>query len=673
MESVQDSEYIQLITEFNEEYLESKLFDCVASLNSIIEPAKIVDSQQAYEDIASLFSLCGLAIFKTIDNVYNRLKKQNFNVFLADLLIYLSNKLTLNPNEFNFLEARELAPHFYAYKTSSLNERKIHILCYLIRLMNFMLPNSIDFAIYFTEKNKLNGLVNLLKSQSFIDYLAENNSAVLGSIIYDLNWISKSSLNCKESWHELDAINLLFSFNQKVNRFKIFVYMIISNVAYDKEIETNKEMQDCVDEFVTLACDCINDEYSETTKLEFFDEETQTKQEFDVIYYLDRNNNVTASITGILLSLYRLSINDKIKWDFYQKPGLIAALRKLLFSGNDVEKEYVLQLITQLSFDKNVKNSLAQDTEMVDYVSNLLKSNNFTYKKLAKTCENFLWIIKAKQEETKKPTPQKSSKNLMISYNSGTRDLCLQIRDELIKAGYNVWIDVNEIHGSSLDSMAKAVENAEIVLMCVTEKYRQSINCQSEAQYSFRLQKKIIPLIMQKGYHNVDGWLGFIIGDKIFIDFTKYELNDCFKRLLNQIQLLNDEQITEKMVAVAHPSKSMSAAVVEHSASVNQNQIQLIVPDNLIKMFSSCKIGTEFKEDILQWNETQTEEWFKEKSIQDSILNSLQPINGKILYQLYQLQLYTPEFFYKSITSNQDINLKHVAYFCSCLNDIFKA
>jgi hypothetical protein len=56
--------------------------------------------------------------------------------------------------------------------------------------------------------------------------------------------------------------------------------------------------------------------------------------------------------------------------------------------------------------------------------------------------------------------------------------------------------------------MAKAVEGAQVVLMCVTEKYRQSVNCQAEAQYAFRMNKKIIPLIMQSGYASVDGWLG---------------------------------------------------------------------------------------------------------------------------------------------------------------------
>jgi cell division FtsZ-interacting protein ZapD len=71
-----------------------------------------------------------------------------------------------------------------------------------------------------------------------------------------------------------------------------------------------------------------------------------------------------------------------------------------------------------------------------------------------------------------------SDKHIMISYNTESIPLCLKIKDELEKSNYKVWIDINEIHGSSLDSMAKAVENAMCVLICVTEKYRQSNNCQ---------------------------------------------------------------------------------------------------------------------------------------------------------------------------------------------------
>ena len=207
--------------------------------------------------------------------------------------------------------------------------------------------------------------------------------------------------------------------------------------------------------------------------------------------------------------------------------------------------------------------------------------------------------------------------------------------------------------------MAKAVENAEIVLMCVTEKYRQSNNCQAEAQYSFRLQKKIIPLIMQKGYHNVDGWLGFIIGDKIFIDFTKYEFNDCIRKLLTQVQLLfkkeSDENTNENGDLVYGDEPNKQSSTKTPSANKVKAEIE--------KVKNETPAG---------WDESQTLQWFKESKISDSIYELLKPINGKNLYQLFQLQLHTPEFFYKSITEDKTISLKAVMHFCTCLKEIFK-
>lgn len=77
--------------------------------------------------------------------------------------------------------------------------------------------------------------------------------------------------------------------------------------------------------------------------------------------------------------------------------------------------------------------------------------------------------------------------------------------------GHQVWIEVDQIYGSSLSSMAEAIENASVVLMCVSEKYYLSPSCRLEAEYAVKLQKPIIPLIMQQDFTPV-GWLGAIIG-----------------------------------------------------------------------------------------------------------------------------------------------------------------
>jgi hypothetical protein len=50
--------------------------------------------------------------------------------------------------------------------------------------------------------------------------------------------------------------------------------------------------------------------------------------------------------------------------------------------------------------------------------------------------------------------------------------------------------------------------------MCITEKYKNSPYSRAEAEYTFGLQKKFIPLIMQNDY-KPDGWLGILIGTRI--------------------------------------------------------------------------------------------------------------------------------------------------------------
>lgn len=53
-----------------------------------------------------------------------------------------------------------------------------------------------------------------------------------------------------------------------------------------------------------------------------------------------------------------------------------------------------------------------------------------------------------------------------------------------------MWLDVDNINGGVLESMAEAVENSSIVLICMNEQYKQSYYCrlgsyQSLPSYSF--------------------------------------------------------------------------------------------------------------------------------------------------------------------------------------------
>jgi hypothetical protein len=59
----------------------------------------------------------------------------------------------------------------------------------------------------------------------------------------------------------------------------------------------------------------------------------------------------------------------------------------------------------------------------------------------------------------------------------------LTIVHELQSRGYQTWFDLENMKGSTVDAMSAAVEHAEVMLACVSLKYKESANCRLEAQY----------------------------------------------------------------------------------------------------------------------------------------------------------------------------------------------
>ena len=58
----------------------------------------------------------------------------------------------------------------------------------------------------------------------------------------------------------------------------------------------------------------------------------------------------------------------------------------------------------------------------------------------------------------------------------------------------------------------------------------------AEADYSFKRHKRIVPLLLQQGY-DPDGWLGLILGSKLYFDFSpakKFE--DSIEALIKELK-----------------------------------------------------------------------------------------------------------------------------------------
>jgi hypothetical protein len=364
-------------------------------------------------------------------------------------------------------------------------------------------------------------------------------------------------------------------------------------------------------------------------------------------------------------------------------------IKKIIYNGNEVEKEFSLKLLYQLCFDDEIAKDLVTDKQIIDYLINLKKDKSVKRKSLLKNCNGILFMLNnktdldvdfadeavpAQQSEAKtgsskqiqetesikkSATPtDEQQKHIMISYNRDSRDVCLSIKKQLEKLGYDVWIDVEDIKGSSLESMANAIENSQCVLMGMTEKYKLSSNCRLEAEYAVQLNKYIIPLILQKDY-KADGWLGIILGSKMFINFKKYDFDECIRRLKLEVENAYEKK-KEKQKHESHGSKT------EKEKETGKHEASRTTPDNEAKSHE--------RERVIKWNEADVEAWLSEKCIHPSLVKNLKPCNGKILYQMYLMLKQVPEFFYTSMRSDADnkISLRDLALFSYELSSIFK-
>jgi hypothetical protein len=159
----------------------------------------------------------------------------------------------------------------------------------------------------------------------------------------------------------------------------------------------------------------------------------------------------------------------------------------------------------------------------------------------------------------------------MLSYSHSDKDLCYRIHDQLIQDQFRVWIDRDQMHGQTMVAMANAIENSEFVFICMSEAYKRSAYCQSEAHYAFERQCSLIPLIMKSNYRP-DGWLGILVSGKIYVDFTKVEFDIAYQKLKNEINQQRTNTIQPHI-----PNKSIQHTIPAVNQIINSDKQQIII------------------------------------------------------------------------------------------------
>ena len=202
----------------------------------------------------------------------------------------------------------------------------------------------------------------------------------------------------------------------------------------------------------------------------------------------------------------------------------------------EISEQYpvVYDVLWALSFNTDVQQQLRSNSGFMFKLVQLAKDSDND--QMRKITHGLLWNLDNKHDDRSDPDINEEKLfDIMISYSHKNQDFCKQLYEELVQAGYRVWIDFDQMHGNVMDTMAQAIERSRTVILCISEDYRKSNYCRAEAQYAFQRQGKIVPVLLQKHY-KPDGWILFLIGQLLYVDFTKYEFDRAMKMLQKELR-----------------------------------------------------------------------------------------------------------------------------------------
>jgi hypothetical protein len=241
--------------------------------------------------------------------------------------------------------------------------------------------------------------------------------------------------------------------------------------------------------------------------------------------------------------------HDQVKSELIEQRALPLLVRCVVETRFDPIKvqQIALEIVLALSFNSDACSVLRQNQTFMTHIRSVAANINSDKSGLQRAAEGLLWKLEEEEEAISKQTILNSFKyDIMISYSHKDQKLCLQIHEQLVKDGFDVWLDRDCLRGSTMVGMANAIENSEHVLICMSNTYKQSVYCQSEAHYAFERGCRLIPIIIESNY-KPDGWLGIIVSGKIYVDFAKVGFKLAYEKLKNEISEQRHRHLSQSL------------------------------------------------------------------------------------------------------------------------------
>ena len=340
------------------------------------------------------------------------------------------------------------------------------------------------------------------------------------------------------------------------------------------------------------------------------------------------------SAKELVEGLGRLAINDNNKKILGNEGAIRVLTSRIKTSSDDEERASAVEALWMLAFANSNKDIIREGDGTMEILRTLHHSQNAEVQKAA---AGALWEIEGKTARDKADkTKEGSGNHVMISYQRDAQEIMIQVKNQLQANGCRVWMDLEQMSGSTLETRAKAVENAAVVLICVSQRYKESPDCRSEAEYAYQLGKDIIPLMMEKNY-KADGWLGMLLGTKLSIGF---ESKDNI-----------DSGVTKLVKELAGRGRD-----VDHTDGPPKKRIRKTTATTPTKQPSSP--------DVAKWTNEDAKRWLGKIGLAEVCDEDMAEFTGQTLIELQELRGECPDYFYKCLEHTLQLkNMFHVLKF----------
>ncbi|XP_012945637.1 uncharacterized protein LOC101859901, partial [Aplysia californica] len=228
------------------------------------------------------------------------------------------------------------------------------------------------------------------------------------------------------------------------------------------------------------------------------------------------------SAIELIEGLTKLAANDENKIKIVEK-GALPVLLRMLQSSDPEEQRSSAECVWMLGFHEDAKPIMLRNSDLVQALTNLQSAPEAAVRK---NVQGALWLLTGDRQQDRS-SRRRSRLSLsaedqddgvpyiFLSYSWSEQELAKRLKEAMTEAGFKMWIDVEQMGGSTLQTMAEALEGAGLVLICGSERYQESPNCRLEAEYTFTLKKPFIPIKLQRNFEP-SSWLGAMFGAKMY-------------------------------------------------------------------------------------------------------------------------------------------------------------